>query len=522
MIGTDRRSVAVRHLGRVLPAISPRARARLLAGFLGINLLAALLAQAQRLGWLGTSHWLRQLDSSPEGTLANSYSVVVWSAVAVLALAQLCRSEPAGSQRRLQVFGWLCLALIAALAAFEEGADLKDSLGPHTLPASLAAMLNLEGLPGSARWLPIVAPLLAVPLAAGGWVLLAAQRGHPARTFLVLLAGVAAASSIAQDAYVTSGAELEIRAVAPGPEPLHITQIFAGRLEEGAEVMAAAALVVVLIEMLATRSSGDSEAQHSAPPRRLRVRRGVALVLAALLLTASVFPLLTPHTFAGQGWRQGPPRFHAGPISLVEQRFRANHDNLRRIDVWAYADVGSAGRSAEIFARLTPVDGSDRPIRESRANVGATRLSNATVALEFEPIPDSGGRWYTLAVGVLSGPTPYVFLGLTDGDMIPEGSAVVNGATTPAEHDLALRTSWNGRFVTALVQQARAHWLLIGEVSLYMLLWVAMAVATWLGLSGPQPHFWRGFLWPTVINSALITAGIWIVAFALLAVRLPT
>ena len=207
---------------------------------------------------------------------------------------------------------------------------------------------------------------------------------------------------------------------------------------------------------------------------------------------------------------------------MVEQRFRANHDNLQRIDIWAYADGGSAGQSAEIFARLTPADGSDRPIREGRANVDATRFSNATVALAFEPIPDSRGRSYTLVVGVLSGPTPYVFLGLTDGDMIAKGSAVVNGATTPYENDLAMRTAWSGRFVTALVPQALAHWPLLGEVTLYLFLWVALVVVTWKGLSGPRRHFWRRCLWPAVLTSALITAGIWMVTLALLATRLPT
>ena len=62
-----------------------------------------------------------------------------------------------------------------------------------------------------------------------------------------------------------------------------------------------------------------------------------------------------------------------------------NQDNLRRIDVWAFAGGGAAGEAAEIFARLTPA-GSDRPIRESRAEVHGARFSNATVAFNFEPI----------------------------------------------------------------------------------------------------------------------------------------
>ena len=115
-----------------------------------------------------------------------------------------------------------------------------------------------------------------------------------------------------------------------------------------------------------------------------------------------------------------------------------------------------------------------------------------------------------------------MFLGLTGGDTIPEGSAVVNGATTPHENDLAMRTAWSGRFVTMLVQEALRHWLLICELTLYIFLWVALVVATWQGLSGPRPRFWRRYLWPTILTSALITAGIWIITLALLAARSPT
>ena len=73
------------------------------------------------------------------------------------------------------------------------------------------------------------------------------------------------------------------------------------------------------------------------------------------------------------------------------------------------------------------------------------------------PIPDSGGTRYTLAVGVLSGPTPYVFLGLTGGDVIPEGAAVVSGAPTRHADDLAMRTSWSGRFIEGCTRET-ARW----------------------------------------------------------------
>ena len=54
-------------------------------------------------------------------------------------------------------------------------------------------------------------------------------------------------------------------------------------------------------------------------------------------------------------------------------------------------------------------------------------------------------------MGVLSGPTPYVFLGLTGGDVIPEGAAVVSGAPTRYADDLAMRTTWSGRFIEGLI-----------------------------------------------------------------------
>ena len=128
-------------------------------------------------------------------------------------------------------------------------------------------------------------------------------------------------------------------------------------------------------------------------------------------------------------WVRDPARLYAGPVSLIEQQFRVNRDHLTRVEVWAFVD-GDVDSTAEIFARLTPVGSADGPIRESRAEVQHERWSHKTVDFHFEPIPDSGGTLYTLAVGVLSGPTPHVFLGLTGGDVNPEGAAVVNGAPT--------------------------------------------------------------------------------------------
>ncbi len=242
-----------------------------------------------------------------------------------------------------------------------------------------------------------------------------------------------------------------------------------------------------------------------------------------MLLAASAFPLLTQRVHEDDLWLPDRPWSYTGPISLVEQQFRATHDNLRRIDVWAYVD-SAPGEAAEIFARLTPA-GSDRPVRESRAEVRGARFSNATAAFHFEPIPDSGGTRYTLAVGVLSGPTPYVFLGLTGGDVIPEGAAVVSGAPTRYADDLAMRTSSIGRFIERLYPRDPQQWWRVGEaaeVVLHISLWVFLVVATWRGLSGRRPQFWRRFVWPSVLTSALITAGILVITLAFFAVLSPT
>ena len=290
--------------------------------------------------------------------------------------------------------------------------------------------------------------------------------------------------------------------------------------------MTGATLAVVLVEMLAARPG---------PTRSvLGMRTGgggrwTALAVTTVLLAASMFALFAEYIREDERWVKGRPWSYTGPVSLIEQRFRSNHDNLSRISVWANVDSGSSAAPAEVFARLTSATGlSPGPLRESRAEVRGARYSNAIVDFDFEPIPDSSGKAYILTVGVLSGPEPYVFLGLSGSDVNPEGEAVISGAPTSHGDDLALRTYWaaqDGRLHPSLsftsdgqlrqterglyfLTESHRYWLLVADATLTSFLWLFLIMAAWSGLSDGKSRFWRGYVWPSVRRSALITASL--------------
>ena len=493
---------------RALPAIGPRGRARLLAVLLAIHLVPVLVYLFYRLGWawLVIDEWPRILDPAYETGIADRYSGFLFCVVAALAAAQALRiPAPRSGPRWLWVVGWLSAAVLIALLAIEEllwRVDAISIVGPA---------LGLVELRDEVRWMLAAAPVAALPAAAAGWVLWTAQRGHPARALLIGLLVAMSLAALIQDSTEDLLVSYLLGDWLGFPSaPDGLSQAF----EEGAEVMAAAALGVVLLEMLAARRGAPAIAPTS---RRVRVS---ALAVAIGLLAICAVPLVSHRLNKGDGWETIAPWSYTGPLTLIEQPFRAHQDNLRRIDVWAFVDGGPPGAAAEIFARLTP-EGSDRPIRESRATVAGTRFRNATATFDFAPLPDSSGKVYTLAVGVLSGPTPYVFLGMTGGDAIPEGAALVSGATTRFADDLALRTAWSGRYIDGLYPRDLRYWGLIGEVLLNVFVWVWLVVIVWSGLSGRRARFWRRFVWPSVLTSALVTACIVGLTLAFVALQTP-
>ncbi len=389
------------------------------------------------------------------------------------------------------------------MAAFQAYIELKGVVDIGAITA--------RALRTAPSWTTVGIVLVAVPLVAlAGWAVWSSQRGHPARLLLTGFAVTLAVGSVLQDSQDGGWDEARSRAAAD-------------LLEEGMEIVALAIIAVVLTETLLDARPRRLEPPPQVTRLRRRARRldAVLIAVAGLIVLATGAFTLMPRQYVVEHTRGiARPWSYTGPVWLVEQRFRATHDYLHRIDVWSYVDW--APGSAEIFARLTPV-GSDTPIRESRAEVDARRFSDATASFHFEPIPDSGGTLFTLTVGVLSGELPYVFLGLTSGDVIPDGAAVVSGESTPHGADLAIQTAWVGRYhdvVRSLLDPQRI--VLVVEAILLTFLGLFGVVAIWRGLAGSQTHFWRGSVWPPAATSALIVAGIAIVTLSILAMDAPT
>ena len=72
------------------------------------------------------------------------------------------------------------------------------------------------------------------------------------------------------------------------------------------------------------------------------------------------------------------------------------------------------------------------------------------MTFSFAPISDSQGQTYEITIGSLQS-SPYVFLGLSTDDPIPESVVQVNGFSDSWGNDLALRAYTPGRGLVAFV-----------------------------------------------------------------------
>ena len=479
-------------IGRILESWErhPQARARTYAAFLAVHLPLTAPMVVIAASWDGgvPNGWLAPFNFDMEGTAANLYSGVLWTAVAALGFAQLSRSASTQRPRLRWRIGWACLGVFAALVAIEELAGLKDT------DAAVEALEHLtsfapEWLPEDARWLAVVAPLATPLAAAAGWALYTSQRPHPVRAFLTVLA---------------VGLLLGVLII-DGLDPFYDwpTRVWMRFIEESSELLAGALLVVILAETLPNRT-------RSIPAGRVlsmgRASRRAAVGFSLALLAASGPSLLGHHEWDDEELVH--PDFYSGPVALVTQTFQANQDNLMRIGTWAFADGG--GAVAQVFARLMR-EGEDQPIRESRTEVRGDRSTPVAIDFSFEPIPHSKGQRYTLDIGILGGPTPYVFLGLTGGESKPDGELTINGVPSRYANGLAMRTGASVRgipLIREMLERAPQRLWQIAGVAIVTALWVLAVAAAWSGLSGDRPRFWREVVWDAARIVCLVTVGV--------------
>ncbi len=318
----------------------PQRRARLLALFLVVHLALTvpLAIVAVSSDWPETDSWFHQLSLDHEGTVVALYSGILWGAVAALAGAHLGCPVPCAvsGPRWLWRLGWFSVALIAALVAFEELAELKDTLGQWAALDSPLASITPE-----LRWLVVVAVVGAPLAAAAGWALYASLRRHPALALLTVLAVALGVGAALRDGFgVHYGT----------------TSPWVLLLDDGSELMASAILAVVLVEALAARLPARSADRDGRGLPYARWVTGAALVA---LLAASGPALRAEWDWAEAGWTR--PLDYAGPISLLEQPLETHVGQLTRIDVWGYVDAGDdTTATADIRSRLIPHEGGRR------------------------------------------------------------------------------------------------------------------------------------------------------------------
>ena len=195
-------------------------------------------------------------------------------------------------------------------------------------------------------------------------------------------------------------------------------------------------------------------------------------VLAAGILDAREYEIRVAGT---QGDR---PEIDHGPLTVVSQTLPVDRAHLSHIDVWA----DSTGGDADLFLRLA-LPGQP-PIRESRATTRHARWSDQTVTFSFAPISDSQGQTYEITIGSLQS-SPYVFLGLSTDDPIPESVVQINGSSDSWGNDLALRAYTPGRGLVAFVAliQDRPYpdvWIVVEMLAIWL---YGFVVIVWLTAS---------------------------------------
>ena len=417
-------------------------RAWIPTAFLAGNCVLALLPTtgASGLRWPWFSSWVDHLNSEFDNSLGNAWSVTLWIAVAVLALAQLCR--PPMGRRWLWVSGWSSFAFLAAATALLETNDSYRNQLDGTIP--------IDEIAPHFHWMILAAPMALPLIAIAAYVLWKVVGLNPTLRILAGISVLLGFAAVVRDSF------FYLYDAERSAWPLF--------LEDGSEVMSSAILVAILAGSLGCLSPFTGR-----QPWGRYLALGVALTLLAGTLAS-----LPNYKYA---WGSGLPDSYTGPISLVEQDIAVHHPFLSRVDVWSFVSVGSA-EQADIFMRLTP-QGEEHPVRESAASVRSTDWSEEPVTFTFAPLAESRGRVYRLSVGVLGPPSALVYLGLTGNDPIPESSVIINGEPTRWANDLSMYGHWEGRGARILVDAIRykpTHLVLLIDLVLTASLWILAVI----------------------------------------------
>lgn len=412
---------------------------------------------------------------------------------AVLGIVQAFRPRPERVPRWLWPIGWVSVAGSALVVVV---VDLSEYVDFGNLITGKAIELG---------WLSVITILVAPVLACGALVFWTSQLGHPSRVMLAGLVFILGGGAVLRDILTRhySGTSWD-------------RDYLTNYLEESWELLSVLIVIVLLVNTLLGKSNSSTNelrrCSQSVGGRCLWVSLAVSsmLLIVLAIYASNLYINRIDMVFEGEAVGMGAPRSFTGPVSLVEQEFSMRQDNLSQIRVWGYIDGGAVGESAEVFARLTATD-SGELIRESRAMVDARRSERNPFVFEFEPIADSGGRVYTLAVGVLGGARPWVFLGLTGADANSKGAAKISGERSRFGNVLAMTTYWTGRaFLTHMggSDSDPRRILFAVDMAMTTFLWAFATLATARGISGHQSNRWSHDLTVTIWRSVMVTTGI--------------
>ena len=174
------------------------------------------------LRWPWFSTWVDHLNSEFDTSLGNAWSVALWVAVLVLAMAHIRR--PRVGRRRLWIAGWVSFAFLAAVTALLETNDSYRNQLDGTIP--------IDEIAPHFHWIILATPLALPLIALAGYVLWGVVRDNPGLRVLSGISILLGFAAVVRDSF------FYLYDPVRNSWPLF--------LEDGSEIMSAAILVTIL------------------------------------------------------------------------------------------------------------------------------------------------------------------------------------------------------------------------------------------------------------------------------------